>query len=187
MKKLIFALIAGAAAMGAAHAEGPYVGVGIATANHTYNLGGGATNINSDGYKASGKLFGGYDFDKTWGVEAGYTDFRKSHANYTLNNAAGRADSDGHSFYVAGKATAPLNEQFSVFGKLGAARNKSTLSTTNAALNRDESKTEVYAGIGGQYNLSKQVALTLEYERYGKSKDFGAKADVWTVGARYNF
>jgi hypothetical protein len=38
-----------------------------------------------------------------------------------------------------------------------------------------------------QYNLNQQVALTVEYERYGKSKDFGAKADVWTVGARYSF
>jgi hypothetical protein len=38
-----------------------------------------------------------------------------------------------------------------------------------------------------QYNLNQQVALTAEYERYGKSKDFGAKADVWTVGARYSF
>jgi len=38
-----------------------------------------------------------------------------------------------------------------------------------------------------QYNLNQQVALTAEYERYGKSKAFGAKADAWTVGARYSF
>lgn len=186
MKKLIIALIASAATMGVAQAQGPYVGIGIATADHNDSIPG-TTNSSSDGYKASGKLFGGYEFDKTWGIEAGYTDFRKSHSNFTYNNAAGTADSDGHSFYLAGKATAPINDQFSVFGKLGAARNKTTLSTGIAALNRDDSKTEVYAGLGGQYNLNKQVALTLEYERYGKTKDFGAKADVWTVGARYSF
>lgn len=184
MKKLIFALIAGATAMGAAQAQGPYVGVGIASADHTYNLPGTA-NGSSDGYKASGKLFGGYEFDKTWGVEAGYTDFRKSDYNYTLNGAAGHATSDGHSFYVAGKASVPLNDQFSLFGKLGAARNKATLS--DAVFHNDYSKTEAYGALGGQYNLNKQVALTLEYERYGKSRDFGAKSDVWTVGARYSF
>ena len=190
MKKLIFALIAGTALAGAAQAQttGPraYVGVGVATADHDYNLAG-TTNGSSDGYKASGKIFGGYDFDRTWGAEVGYTDFRSSDYNYTFNGATGRATSDGHSFYVAGKATAPINEQFEVFGKLGVARNKSSLSATNAVFNRDESKTEGYGALGAQYNINKQVALTLEYERYGKSKDFGAKADVWTVAAKYNF
>jgi OOP family OmpA-OmpF porin len=188
MKKLIFAMIAAAAAMGSAQAEPgrPYVGVGVATVDHTFDLPG-TTNTSSDGYKASGKIFGGYDIDQTWGVEAGYTDFRKSHADYTVAGVPGRAESDGHSFYLAGKATAPINEQFSVFGKLGAARNKSTLSATTPGLSRDESKTEVYAGLGVQYNLNQKVALTAEYERYGKSKDFGAKADVFTVGAKYAF
>lgn len=187
MKKLIFALIAAATAVGSAQAAGPYVGVGVASADHSYNLSG-TTNGSTDGYKASGKIFGGYDLDQTWGVEAGYTDVRKSAYNYTLNGAPGRAESDGHSFYVAGKATAPINEQFSVFGKLGAANNKSTLSsTTTPAFNRSNSKTELYAGVGVQYNLNQKVALTAEYERYGKSKDFGAKADTFTVGAKYAF
>jgi opacity protein-like surface antigen len=189
MKKLIFALIAAATAVGSAQAAGPYVGVGIASADHSYNLSG-TTNGDTDGYKASGKIFGGYDIDQTWGVEAGYTDFRKSTFNYTdsTSNTAGRAESDGHSFYIAGKATAPINEQVSVFGKLGAAQNKSTLSSaTTPAFNRSDSKTEVYAGVGVQYNLNQKVALTAEYERYGKSKDFGAKADVLTVAAKYAF
>jgi OOP family OmpA-OmpF porin len=38
-----------------------------------------------------------------------------------------------------------------------------------------------------QYKLNQQVALTAEYERYGDKKAFGAKPDVWTVGARYSF
>jgi hypothetical protein len=189
MKKLIFALIAGATAFGAAQAQQTqapkaYVGVGVATADHNYSLPGAS---NGDGYKASGKIFGGYEFNQTWGVEAGYTDFRKSDANYSLNGTTGRAESDGHSFYVAGKATAPINERVSVYGKLGAANNKSTLTATNPVLNRNYSKTELYGGVGLQYNLNQQVALTAEYERYGKEKDFGAKPDVWTIGARYSF
>lgn len=189
MKKLIFAVIAAAAAVGSAQAAGPgtpYVGVGVATADHQYNLPG-ATGVSSDGYKASGKIFGGYDIDQTWGVEAGYTDFGKSKASYTLNGVPGTAESDGHSFYVAGKATAPITDQFSIFGKVGAARNKSSLSSTNAVYNTSDSKTELYAGVGAQYNLNQKVALTAEYERYGKSKDFGAKADVFTIGAKYAF
>jgi OOP family OmpA-OmpF porin len=188
MKKLIIAMIAGAGAVGAAQAAapGPYVGVGVATADHQYNLSG-ATGTSSDGYKASGKVFGGYDFDQTWGVEAGYTDFRKSNANYTLNGAPGTAQSSGHAFYVAGKATAPINEQFSVFGKLGATNNHYSLSSATPAYNISDSKTQLYGGVGVQYNINQKVALTAEYERYGKKQDFGAKPDVFTIGAKYAF
>lgn len=188
MKKLIFALIAAATAVGSAQAAGPYVGVGVASVDHSYNLSG-TSNGSSDGWKASGKVFAGYDFDQTWGVEGGYTDFRKSTFNYTdtATGTRGSAQSDGHSFYLAGKATAPINEQVSVYGKLGAARNKSSLSSATPAFNRSDSKTEVYAGVGVQYNVNQNVALTAEYERYGKSKDFGAKPDVLTVAAKYAF
>ena len=186
MKKLIFALIAGVTAMGAAQAQGPYVGVGIASTDHSYKIGG-ATSVDADGYKANAKLFGGYDFNKTWGVEAGYTRFGSANANYSIGAVPGSVESKGNSIYAAAKATMPLNEQFSLFGKLGVARNKNELHSANVLYNRDESKTEAYGSVGAQYNLSKEVALSLEYERYGKTKDFGAKADAITVAARYNF
>lgn len=191
MKKLIFAMIAAGAAMGSAQAAapaapGPYVGVGVATTDRAFDVSG-ATGVSTEGRKSSGKIFGGYDIDQTWGVEAGYTDFGKSHVDYTVNGVPGRGETDSNAFYVAAKATKPISEQAAVYGKLGAARTKSTLNTTTPGLSSDESKTEVYAGVGVQYNLTQKVALTAEYERYGKSKDFGAKADVVSVGAKYAF
>ncbi|NNG25059.1 outer membrane beta-barrel protein [Telluria aromaticivorans] len=190
MKKLIVALIASVAAMSAAQAQQTapraYVGVGVASADHDYRISG-ASNVDTDGYKASGKLFGGYEFNQTWGVEAGYTDFRKSGVNYTANGVNQRGETKGESIYLAAKATMPVNEQFSVYGKLGAARNKSELVAINSSQNRDHSKTEAYGALGAQYNLNQNVALIAEYERYGKSKDFGAKADVFTIGAKYSF
>ncbi|MFC0251614.1 outer membrane beta-barrel protein [Massilia consociata] len=190
MKKLLVVLIASAAAMSAAQAQQTapraYVGAGVASADHTFKHSG-ATNVDTDGYKASGKLFGGYEFNQNWGVEAGYTDFRSSGVNYSIGGVNNRGETKGESIYLAAKATLPVNEQFSVYGKLGAARNKSELVTLNAAQNRDERKTEAYGALGAQYNLNQNVALIAEYERYGKSKDFGAKADVWTIGAKYSF
>jgi opacity protein-like surface antigen len=71
-----------------------------------------------------------------------------------------------------------------VFGKLGAGQLTQTLSDWNFA--HSEKTGEVYAGVGGQYKLNQKVALTLEYERYGKDrKRIGAEA--WTVGAKYAF
>jgi OOP family OmpA-OmpF porin len=193
MKKIVFALIAGAAFASAAQAQDTttnaprsYIGLGVATADHDYSLNG-VNNPSSDGYKASAKVFGGYEFNNMWGVEAGYTDFRKSSFNYTTNNGiAGSGNADGHAYYVAGKATAPINDQFAVFGKLGVENSHRSFGT-NTGLSGSSNDTGVYAGAGLQYNLNKQVALTAEYERYGKSASFGAKSDVWTVGARYSF
>jgi len=186
MKKLIFALIAGATAMSAAHAQSPYVGLGVASSDHTYKIGG-ATNVDGDGWKPSLKVFGGVDINPMWGVEAGYTDLRKASVNYNIGNVAGSGTADGKRAYVAAKATMPLNEQVSFYGKLGAGYQKTEFSASTPGLGRSDSDTGVYAGVGAQYKLSQQVALTLEYERYGKKKDFGAKPDALTVGARYNF
>lgn len=188
MKKLIVALIASAAAMSAAQAQTTapraYVGAGVASADHEFKMSG-ATNVDTEGYKASGKIFGGYEFNQNWGVEAGYTDFRKSDVSYSIGGANNRGETEGHAFYLAGKATLPLNEQFSVYGKLGATRVKNELELVNASMSR--SKTEAYGALGAEYKLNQNVSLIGEYERYGKSKDFGAKADVWTIGAKYAF
>ncbi|VXC23909.1 porin family protein [Massilia sp. 9I] len=189
MKKLLVVLIASAAAMSAAQAQSTsapraYVGAGIASADHDFKQSG-ASNVDTDGWKASGKIFGGYDFNQTWGVEAGYTDFAKSDVNYSIGGVNRRGETDGHAFYVAGKATLPVNEQFSVYGKLGATRIKNELEIVNASMSR--SKTEAYGAVGAEYKLNQNVSLVGEYERYGKSKDFGAKADVLTIGAKYAF
>lgn len=189
MKKLIVALIASAAAMSAAQAQTTaaprgYVGAGIASADHDFKMSG-ATNVDTEGHKASGKLFGGYDFNQNWGVEAGYTDFRKSDVNYSIGSVNNRGETDGRALYLAAKATLPVNEQFSVYGKLGATRIKNELEVVNASISR--SKTEAYGAVGAEYKLNGNVSLIGEYERYGKSKDFGAKADVLTIGAKYAF
>ncbi len=187
MKKLIIAVIAVASTMGIAQAQTGYVGAGIVSADHKYNIGG-ATGLDGDGYKASGKLFGGVDINQTFAVEAGYAHFGSADANYSIAGVPGSVSSKGHSLYVAGKATMPVNEQFSLFGKLGVARNKYELNSATAAYNFDDSKTEAYGALGAQYNLSKQVALSLEVEHYGKNRDNAAKlGNAVTVAARYNF
>lgn len=191
MKKLIVALIAGAAAMTAAQAQTAqtqpraYVGVGVATADHEDSSGGILNNVDSDGYKASGKVFAGYEFNQMWGVEAGYTDYRSSDFNYTSNGVAGSGRTKGYGSYIAAKGTMPINDQWSAFAKLGVEHSERKLESP--VLYRKDTDNGAYGALGLQYNINQQVALTAEYERYGKSKDYGAKADAITIGARYSF
>lgn len=186
MKKLIFALIAGVAAMSAAQAQGPYVGLAVASADHSFNAGSG---VSSDpaGYKPSAKIFGGVELSPTWAIEAGYTDIRKADHSFTIAGVPGTATTDGNRSYVAAKATMPINDKFAVYGKLGAGYSKVNVSSATPFASGSDSKTEAYGALGGQFNLNEKVALTMEYERYGKKKDFGVKADAISVGAKYSF
>jgi opacity protein-like surface antigen len=71
--------------------------------------------------------------------------------------------------------------------QLGVARNNLKVSSTTPGYGRDDNDTGLYAAIGAEYKLTPAVALSLEYERYGKSRDIGPKPDVWTVAAKYSF
>ncbi len=192
MKKVIFTLIASAAAVGAAKAQTtsagrPYIGVGVASAEHNYSLDGmGATNLNSDGWKASAKVFGGYDFTQNLGLEVGYTDLRSSDFSYTRDGKGVNGYSDGYGAYVAGKYNMPLNDQFSAYGKLGVAYSKRKVEA-NDGQHIDYHDTGAYAALGVEYKLNQKVSFVGEYERYGKSKDYGAKPNVVTVGVKYSF
>jgi OOP family OmpA-OmpF porin len=163
MKKLMFAVIAAVSAMSAAHAAGPYVGAAVTTSEYAV--------AGDDEYKAGGKVFAGYDITPLLGVEAGYTDLKHT------------GGTDGRRSYVAGKATMPVNEQVSVYGKLGVGYNKVKFDNGFGK----QSDTEAYGALGAQYTVNPKVALVAEYERYGSKKDWGASANQFSLGARYNF
>jgi OOP family OmpA-OmpF porin len=188
MKKLIIALAAGVASMGAAQAQTttdtsnytaprPYIGVGVSTAK----------NQASDDWRAGGKVFGGYELNQNWAVEGGYTHFGSR--DYDTNNAAGvagRASVKGNSSYVAAKYTMPINDRFSAYGKLGASYNerKNRIAGEGEYNERD---TGLYGGLGVQYALNEKAAIVGEYERYGKDKATGSEANVVSVGLKYGF
>jgi OOP family OmpA-OmpF porin len=191
MKKIVVALLVATAAVSAAQAQtiqstpGGYIGLGAASANSNSSTNG-LNATDNDGYKSNVKVFGGYDFNSMWGAEAGYTDFRNSGFNYNVAGVNGRGNTDGYSYYVAGKAMMPVNDQFGVYGKLGVEHSQRSLKDVGV-YNASNSDTGVYAGVGLQYNFTPKTAVVAEYERYGKEKDFGARPNVWTIGARYSF
>lgn len=80
----------------------------------------------------------------------------------------------------------PVNDQFSAYGKLGVAYSNRKVEA-NDGLHIDHHDTGAYAALGAEYKLNEKVSLVGEYERYGKSTDFGAKPDVVTVGVKYSF
>jgi hypothetical protein len=176
MQKVLAVLFAGLMLAGAACAETvrsapqAYAGVAAASTDRT----GGSGKLNP-------KVFGGYAFNDTLAVEAGYIDLRKA----TPAPEARTIDLGGFGTYVAARFTKPLMDKLSAYGKLGIAQSERKLST--AGVMRKDTDTGLYGAFGLQYSITKKVALTAEYERYGKDKKVGAKADTWSFGLNFGF
>ena len=158
----------------------------------------GATGLNStleDG-DFGWKLQLGYQFNPNFALEGGYVDLGKIHynASYDQGNATGDYKAGG--FNVAGLGILPLNEKFSVFGKLGFidARVTSNLGTTGlggAASSFGSTQWRPNYGIGGMYNVSKSTSVRVELERFDgigdESTSGRANIDFLSVGLSHKF
>ncbi|GJI96880.1 hypothetical protein RugamoR57_35980 [Duganella caerulea] len=195
MKKILFALVASAAALAGTSAYAAddagtaYIGAGVVGSHYKFDVPNATSTSDRSGDKATGKIFAGYNFDKTWAIEGGYTDFGKKGYDYTIGGAPGHVQTKADSLYLAGKGTYTVNDQVAVFGKLGVARNHNDVTTTGiASVTGDSNKTALYASVGAEYAINKNVKVSLEYENYGKNNiDLGRKNGAITAGVRYNF
>jgi OOP family OmpA-OmpF porin len=191
MKKQLLVVLLGSALAAplAAYAEGAYVGVNVGRSDQKLTLDGlGSVSDSGTGYK----LYGGYGFNKNFGVEGGYVKLGTGKISYVDGADSGTVSSKPQALYVAATATLPVNDQFSLFAKVGAAFNRVKLEDVGTAGNSSEKKSRTTAllGVGAAYNVTKAVAIVAEYEDYGKiAKVDGAhvKGNLLSIGVRYKF
>ncbi|RZT09267.1 OmpA-OmpF porin, OOP family [Duganella sp. CF402] len=185
MKKTIFAaLIAALAAPLAAQAEGAYIGGNVGRAEQKIEVDGYSFKESTTAYK----LYGGYTYNQNFGFEVGFADLREAEKS---GNGA-RIASEPKSIYLAATGTLPLNEQFSVFGKVGVASTHVKVSASAAGFSdsASDNRTSPYISVGASFALNKNVSFVAEYENFGKiAKDGGdhIKADFVSAGVRYSF
>ncbi len=148
---------------------------------------------NDTGYK----VFGGYQLNPYFGVEAGYADGGKS--RFTETNVTppgtltGNIQPDGFNLGVLG--IIPFTDRFSAFGRVGAldGRTRTTLQGTGAFVIPNNSRTSHYTtwkyGLGLQYELSEHFAVRTEAERYRMDDAYGHNnnVDLISVGLVYRF
>lgn len=186
MKKWLFVVLASMAATGAAQAQSaessesftsnPYLGIGVT----------GAKNASSGKDTANLKLFGGFKLRDGWGVESGWTHYGSQDFNRNFGPQNVFGSTSGLSGYVAGTYAVPLNDRFSVYGKLGLASSWRKYSDNAGTHYKDKDK-GVYAALGAEFKLTEQVSLIAEIEHQGQRKNAGAKADVATVALKFGF
>lgn len=137
------------------------------------------------------KVFGGYMFTPNFGAELSYTDFGNANASASLGFTRVNVSFDGSAIALFGIASAPINEQFSVFGKLGIASFDTEVTGAVPGFgssNESESYTSVAYGIGASFNVARNIAFRAEWERY-RAKFDGEKSDVdlLSVGVKFRF
>ncbi|MBF7052204.1 outer membrane beta-barrel protein [Halomonas sp. KAO] len=155
--------------------EGPYIGAGLGHSETDFDISGyyrdrGYPNTNTDDSDTGYKLFVGYQFNPNFAIEAGYVDFGEFTANENGGSAKAKLSVDGFSAALVGKL--PIQNGFSIFGKLGmiawdADLNESD-NTGSSSYGRDGS--DPLFGIGAEYEVER-ILMRAEFERYDISED----------------
>lgn len=165
-----------------------------------------AFDTKSDDTGIAGRLFGGYQFDDTWGAELGWSRFSNATAKgklvrgfgpfYSVTNLSGTIKTDA--FDLVGKATLPIQDGFSVYGKAGIAYlyQRADVSISGGALvpsgvlkgSDNEHRIFPTFTVGTSYDITPNVVADLSWNRIQKvgSSDLSS-TDLVGVGLSYSF
>lgn len=171
MKKTIaVALLSAVIALPAYAADrGTYVGIKVGS-NHV------GFNALSDSTDTAYGVLLGYQYNPNFAIEGEYTDLRRF---TTAAGVTGKSDVWG----LSALGIMPLQNRFSVFGKLGIAR--SSTSVSDAAGIRRSAATY---GLGGQFDATPMIGLRISWERYGVGMvGQDANDNLYSLAAAFRF
>lgn len=175
-KNILIALIAAAAIAPAAQAQN-YIGASVGQAEQKLDVTNAGSAKDSD---TAYKLYGGHQFNKNIGIEAGYTHFGTAEA--------GAGTAKANAIYVAATGTMQLTDSFALIGKVGVANTRTTLAAFGVEEKYKETKPLI--GVGATFAITPTALAVVEYEAFGKTVDedgFNIKSNVLSAGVRFSF
>ncbi|MCY1194574.1 porin family protein [Variovorax boronicumulans] len=134
------------------------------------------------------KLYGGYRLTEHFGVEAGYARLGSVSQWSSAYGGSRLQTGTGQVFYAAATARMPLGDAFALNGRLGVARGRISGDNKWAPANQriSGSGTGLMVGVGAEYRMTQNLAITADYDYFGKlSKQ--AKGGMFTVGLKASF
>lgn len=139
-----------------------------------------------DGKDSGFKIFGGYQFNQHFGVELAYVDLGKAKYSGTfgaLPVTGGSVDTTG--LNVSAVGTVPLNPSFELLGKVGLFAWEANAHDTTGGVpfSGAADDADVSFGVGLAYNISRNVSLRAEWERF-KAVD---NIDLVSLGLAFKF
>ena len=131
------------------------------------------------------KLFGGYRFNENLGIEIGYAALGSFSKNAIVGGASVKQDGTARSVFAVATGRMPVGESFALHGRQGPSFGK--VSGTNLLPEGDNlmgSKTSVLLGLGAEYRPKPNIALTVNYDSYGKLSN-NVKASALVFGLHF--
>lgn len=193
----------GDASMEALDFSGMYLGFGMGQAKvddwaqyagDFVNTSFGAPSPVSDDNRSLGfKVFGGYQFNKYFGVEGGFVDFNDVKASNAISGPARSVytTAENDAWTLAAVGTLPVSKSVSVFAKVGASSwssNLRTVATNATGLTQSATKSsdgyDVFYGLGASYALLDSIDVRAEIERY---KFDNLDINLMTAGMAFKF
>ena len=134
------------------------------------------------------KLYGGYRLTEHFGVEAGYARLGSVSQWSSAYGGSRLQTGTGQVFYAAATGRMPLGDASALTGRLRVARGRISGDNKWAPANQrlSGSGTGLMVGVGAEYRMTQNLAITADYDYFGKlSKQ--AKGGMFTVGLKANF
>lgn len=180
--------------------QGFYIGLDVGQATYDATLqdvaildDGSITSASLDDTDTSFGLKLGYQVTPNFSLEGGYLDLGELVVNATSDGSGFLYAPGPVSFTVSadglffnGKGILPLNEKFSLYGKLGFLLwdIEGTLSDTTVSVSASDDGNDIFYGIGGSFNITTSIALNADYMFY--TLDDG-DVDVLSLGIQFGF
>ena len=179
--------IAGAFAASQASAQA-YVGASIGQSDVDDEITTGLITSGSvDGKDTAFKIFGGFMFNRHFGIEGAYVDLGEVSYSGSFGGTpvtGGKVEVSGVNISALGAF--PVNEQFSIFGKIGLFIWDAEASdvTGGVPFSAKIDGTDVSFGVGASYSFTRNLALRAEWEMF-KTDD--ADATLLSAGVVWKF
>lgn len=173
-----------------------FIAAHASAADKTWYIGGdiGSTQFKADGDKERKTGFGatlGYSLNENVAFELQARRLGKATFNETISNVNYTSTFKVNSLSVSVLGIVPLNNEFSLFGRLGYARNTLDLSikpsNASASITADGHKNKALFGFGADYKIDKNLSLRAEYVNLGKNKISIAGGEAESKIQQFNF
>lgn len=172
-------------------ASNAYLGVSLGQAKYG-DVCSGLSGFTCDDKDTAFRIFGGYQFTPNLAVELGYADLGSAAFRGTSGGVAITGNEEFTAFDLVGVASWPIGTAFYVYGKLGlyhgevTATAVGTLGGVSSRGSASDSGTDFTFGLGAGFDVSRNVGLRLEWQRYNGFSD-ADNLDVFSLGLLYRF
>lgn len=188
-RKLLLNGIVGAAMlalspMAFSQTNGFYVGAAVGQTTVDF-CGVNTVGLSCDDEDTSWKILGGYQIDRNFSAELGYS----SLGELTASGPGGSLKVEASAWELVGIGAYPLSNQLSVYGKVGLYRAEAELTST-IGLSADETATDLTYGFGVRYDFTPAIGVRGEWQRYadvGGGNIGDGDVDVLSVGVLFKF